>query len=289
MHNTESETRARKLGITEAIYVFRVQFSVALLVAVFLAGAYVLVADKKYRSDIFVVNADLRSSLNSQGTIEAAASIAGVSIPSATQEQSALLRSKWLVKIFVERNHICPEILQRLRSRVMSFLANDQLDERDCIKYFDEKIRFVSEDRKSGLISLSIIWNEPDTAARFSNDFISLINEEMRNRAISDAKYSIALLEEQLPSTQNVTTQQAIGRAIESNMQKLVMAKSREQFSYRVIDPAFPPKRPFWPKPFILIFLAGVFGVLLIGAWKIISGKFVLKIFRFEIGKLKRV
>ena len=42
------------------------------------------------------------------------------------------------------------------------------------------------EQEKSGLITLSISWNDPYVAAQWANDLVKQLNEQLREQAIAD-------------------------------------------------------------------------------------------------------
>ena len=57
-------------------------------------------------------------------------------------------------------------------------------------------------------------------------------------------------------ATNVVSLQQSIGRVLESEMQRLMLARGNEEFSFRIIDPAKPPKLPSEPKRAQIILVA---------------------------------
>ena len=44
----------------------------------------------------------------------------------------------------------------------------------------------VDEDKKSGLITLSITWKDPQVAANWANDLVKQLNEQLREQAIDE-------------------------------------------------------------------------------------------------------
>jgi LPS O-antigen subunit length determinant protein (WzzB/FepE family) len=136
------------------------------------------------------------------------------------------------------------------------------------VKYFDENIRSVREDALTGLITLVIEWEDPEVASEWANLLVERLNDRMRQRALIDAESSVAYLESELNRTSLVTLQQSIGRLLESEVQKLMLARGNEEFAFRVIDPAEPPKRRVWPKRTLIVllstFVGGVFAITVV-------------------------
>lgn len=132
----------------------------------------------------------------------------------------------------------------------------------DAYRLFDRKVRFVSKDVKTGLVTLAIEWRDPDSAAQWANRLVQRINAERRAEAIREAETSIAYLKEQLAETSLVEMQQAIYQLIESKIRKIMVAKSLDEYAFRVIDPAVPPQEFSSPRRAPIIILGLLFGLI---------------------------
>jgi uncharacterized protein involved in exopolysaccharide biosynthesis len=90
----------------------------------------------------------------------------------------------------------------------------------------------------------------------------------MRMRALKDAEENVQYLRTELDSTSLVMLQQSIGRLLETEMQKLMLAKGNEEFAFRVIDRAQPPNTRSRPYRSLIVAVAtmvgGMAGVLLV-------------------------
>jgi uncharacterized protein involved in exopolysaccharide biosynthesis len=53
-----------------------------------------------------------------------------------------------------------------------------------------------------------------------------------------------------------------MGRVLEGEMQKLMLARGNDEFSFKVVDPATPPKLPDSPKRVLVVVATTVAGVL---------------------------
>jgi LPS O-antigen subunit length determinant protein (WzzB/FepE family) len=60
--------------------------------------------------------------------------------------------------------------------------------------------------------------------------------------------------------TSIVTLQQAIARLLESELQKVMLARGNEEFAFRIIDSAFPPKERVRPQRALLAVLGTLMG-----------------------------
>lgn len=139
----------------------------------------------------------------------------------------------------------------------------------DAWQLFDRNIRSIREDRDRGLITIDIDWGDPVLAARWANLLVERANEELRQRRLEQLEKSLALLGEELQSAQFVELRQAIASVIESQVSERMLAKTRREFAFRVIDPALPPDadQPESPRPWFYAALGVTLGTLAGLAW----------------------
>jgi len=128
---------------------------------------------------------------------------------------------------------------------------------------FDKRVRHIREDRSTGLITLSIEWEDPDTAAQWANELVSSVNATLRQQAVEASNQAIAYLRVQLAQTSVVELQQVLHRLIEVEMKKIILANVNEAFAFKVIDPATAPEEPFRPKVLLMVTLSTVLGLML--------------------------
>lgn len=135
----------------------------------------------------------------------------------------------------------------------------------DAFNFFDKDIRSVSVDRKTGLVTLTIDWKDPTLAATWANSLVKYVNNRLKADAIDETSKSIGFLENQLAQTSSVEVQQAIYRLIEGETKNKMIASTREEYAFKVIDPAVPPEKRVRPKRLLIIGI-GVFLGLLVSA-----------------------
>ncbi len=161
-----------------------------------------------------------------------------------------MLRSKSLAREFI----LAHGIVDEMRSDNWLPLVGVRLhDQRTAVDYFDKYVRTISEDKRSGLVTVSIDWKSPDVAATWANDLVDLANSKLRAQAEEEASTNVRFLREQLSGTAIVALQQSIGRLLESETQKLMLAKGNEQFAFRTIDIATPPIKRIRPQRIAIV------------------------------------
>jgi len=133
----------------------------------------------------------------------------------------------------------------------------------DLFKRFDEKVRKVDEDTRTGLVTVSIEWKDPQLASQWANELVADVNATLRRQAVQESNQAVAYLQDQLKRTSVVELQQVLHRLIESEMKKVILANINKEYAFKVIDPATPPDEPFRPKVLVMVVLGAGAGLVL--------------------------
>jgi uncharacterized protein involved in exopolysaccharide biosynthesis len=195
------------------------------------------------------------------------ASLAGVSLSGDPRkyESLAVLQSDEMTQRYIKSHDLLPILYKRKwNAGSNSWKVSDPTKiptPWKANKYFKEKIRNVTTDAKTGLSTLTIKWKDPAVAAVWANDLVKLTNDYMRAEAISESERNIAYLNEQALKTDALGAKQAIYYLLQTEINKLMLARGNESFALKVLDPAHPPEEYSSPKKLTWI-LAGSFGGL---------------------------
>lgn len=232
--------------------------------------AYALLATEWYRAEVLLAPAEERSVQGLGGQLGGLAALAGVSVGGGgSAEPVAVLKSREFARAFIEDFDLVPVFFHEEWDEAGGTWLGDDPDEwpeiRDAIEHFHEKVLKVTEARDSGLVTLAIEWTDPEAAAAWASELVFRLNKRMRAHALKEAETNVAFLQMELGQTSVVTLQQSIGRLLESELQKLMLARGNEEFAFRVIDPAFPPKERVWPRRALIMFLGTMVGGMLSG------------------------
>ena len=250
----------------------------------FTAAAFILTPI--YRSAVVFVPASptraplsglLGSALGSLGGLSSPAGInIGLAAPD-SEEAVAVLKSRQFTEAFIEDWHIIGKLFprkwdaQRERWRAGVTIPTPA----EAYKYFDQSVRSVFEDKRTGLITLEIDWRDRADAAAWANELLRRVNAEMRSRAIKKADASIGYLEKELNTTGIVATRDAISRLMEAQINQRMLADVTEEYAFRVVDKAMPAdeKDVLRPRKILLVIAGFVLGTLLgIGAVVVVDG-----------------
>ena len=229
--------------------------------------AYALLATPWYEAEVSLLPRDRKAGtgLSAQlAQLGGIANLAGIDLgPVGKEEPVAVLKSRGFARQFIEQNGLLTTLLADkwdAEKKAWKGDADSQPDIRDAVKYFEEDIRKVAEERKTGLLTITVEWTDPDQAAAWANAMVKQVNDEMRKRALKEAQSNVSFLQEELRKSDVVSLQQAIGRLLESEMQKLMLAQGNEDFSFKVVDRAEPPKEQSRPQRVTVVLVAFLAG-----------------------------
>lgn len=196
------------------------------------------------------------------------AALAGINLGSGkdkTAEHIAALKSRSLSVSYIKEANLMPVLFARKWDAGKKQWKDntDAPTEWKAFELWDEDIRRVNLDKRTGLVTLIVEWKDPVLAAKWANDFTRHVNTRLRTEAVEEAEKSIAYLEKQLPTTISIEVQQAIYRLIETQTKKKMVASTREEYAFTVIDPAVPSERRVRPKRLAMIAIGAFAGFLI--------------------------
>ncbi len=182
------------------------------------------------------------------------ASLAGISVGADTskEETTAYLRSETIVESYIRENDLLPVLYPKLwNSSTSKWTTSDKADEPTVWKgtrLFRSQILTVAKDAKTGLITLTIRWKDPESAARWANGLVEMGNSHLRQRAIRDSERNIEYLNAEAAKTSAVEARQAIYAVLQNEINKAMLARGSQEYAYKVIDPGTAAELPVSPK-----------------------------------------
>lgn len=199
------------------------------------------------------------------------ARLAGINLGGGTDqkvEALATLQSDAFLRDFITDNSLMPVLFEsRWNPQAGAWKDGKEAPTlADGVEKFNERIRRVSEDRKTGLVTVRIDWTDRELAAQWANGMIRHLNEFMRRDAIATADKTIGFLEREIASNANVELRSALYRGVETQIHRKAIATVQDEFAYRIIDPAIVPDadRRIFPRRSVFGIVGSVVGAILI-------------------------
>jgi uncharacterized protein involved in exopolysaccharide biosynthesis len=239
-----------------------------LLISSAILGAGLAVAasfalQPRYRADATLMASDAiddsGSAAGLSGPLGGLAAMAGFRSGRQGQlnEAIATLKSRVLTERYIEQQNLLPTLFSRQwdsKTGRWRTAANKTPTNLDGYHLFDRSIRTVTEDKKTGLVTISIEWTDPKLAAKWARDFVDQTNEYLRSQALERANRDLEYLNEQLGKSSVVELRSAISKLIEAEIKKVMIAEGNPEYAFHFVDPPVVPEKKVFPKRILFLF-----------------------------------
>jgi len=268
MQALDSEDEIDLLEYWRIIWKKRMSIASAVLIAMVVAAGISLRMPNIYHAEALLapVSDDMKSGglSSALGGLGGLASLAGVSLPSGgnVEENLAVLKSREFLWSFFKDEKLMPVLFVKEWDGVKKQWLNASPDDHPSLwdayrLYIDEGVLSVSTDKTSGLVHIGIDWDDADVAAKWSNLLVARLNNYLRQKAIDQSSSTLQYLNDELRSTQVEDQRKALFALISQEQKKAMLANTRKQFAFNVIDKAVAPDKKAKPKRAIIVILTG--------------------------------
>ncbi|EMN7355517.1 TPA: Wzz/FepE/Etk N-terminal domain-containing protein [Vibrio parahaemolyticus] len=130
----------------------------------------------------------------------------------------------------------------------------------EAFEVFSKEVLSISQDKESGLYTVSVKSYSPYLAQQWVNWLIDDINKVMRERTIKETSQNLTYLNTQLQKTAVADMQSTFYKLIEEQTKSLMLAEVQEEFIFKVVDPAVVPELKDGPKRALICVLGTLLG-----------------------------
>ena len=113
------------------------------------------------------------------------------------------------------------------------------------------------------LISVEFIHGEKDIVAYILNDLIDEVNSFIRMQSIAASGKNINFLKNEIANTQLAGSQEMLYRLVETEIQSIMLANTRQDYAFKIIDPAVEPLHPAGPNRKLIVIIGTLVGFIL--------------------------
>ncbi|MDN2479985.1 Wzz/FepE/Etk N-terminal domain-containing protein [Vibrio agarivorans] len=241
-----------------------------------------------YKSQALLTPTQSSASGGLSGSLGSLAAFAGVNVGGGNQsdpkvEALAVLQSRKFIETFIQKHDLLVPLMaieswneeaDRLTYdsdlydiNAKQWLFDDEGESLepslwDAHKAFKD-ILSVSEDKETGMVTLSIISKSPFIAQTWVTLLVEDINDWMKEKALTEAGSKIEYLQGQINRTQVVELQNMFYSLVEEQYKTQMLAEVEEEFVFKTIDPAVAPEEKDGPKRALICVLATLLGGML--------------------------
>ena len=256
------------------------------LVSVF----YALSIPNQYRATALVSPAQgsgggLSGALGQLGGLD---SLAGVSIgggeSSEAQVAQEIMRSRGFIEEFISENNLAVEVSaaegwdmgsNQLEINSDIYDVDSLLWVRDApagktaepsgwqlFKKFSGMFS-VSEDKKTGMVSISVEYFSPELAKEWVDRLVIGINQHMQSRKLEKVNINIQYLEAQIQKTSIAEMREVFYTIIEEQIKSKMLAEASPEYAFVTVSPAMVPVQKSQPKRALICILGTLLGGML--------------------------
>ena len=283
-----------EIDLTELVGVLWAgKFKIIIVTMIFAISSvlFSLSLPNKYKATALLAPAqsDVGDLSGALGQLGGLASFAGVSIglgeSSESQIAQEIMKSWSFAEKFILKNDIAVEIYAaegwdresnslKIRSDLYDSLNKVWLIEDDYNQDFRaptswelfedfQKMLSVSEDKKSGLVTVSIEYYSPELAKEWLDMYISEINTHMQARQVKKVLNNISYLEEQIEKTSISEMREVFYTIIEEQTKNKMVAEASPEYVFVAVSPSMVPEEKSQPKRALICIIGTLLGGLI--------------------------
>ncbi|HHX8467654.1 TPA: Wzz/FepE/Etk N-terminal domain-containing protein [Vibrio diabolicus] len=261
---------------------------------VFAVGAilYALSLPNIYKSDALLAPAESSNGgglSKMAGQLGGLAALAGVNLGAGESSQTDLavqvMKSRQFVETFINKHDLLVPLMAAkdwdlannkliLNEELYNSNTGEWLREpnglrgvtptaQEAFEVFSKEVMSVSQDKESGLYTVSVKYYSPYVAQQWVNWLIEDINKVMRERTIKETSQNLKYLNTQLQKTAIAEMQSTFYKLIEEQTKSLMLAEVQDEFVFKIIDPSVLPEIKSSPKRTMICLLGTVLGFVL--------------------------
>ncbi|TVZ38646.1 subunit length determinant protein [Alteromonadaceae bacterium 2753L.S.0a.02] len=251
-----------------------------------------------YRAETLLIDADHNQGATTgplSGSLGGLASFAGINLDNGRGKIAyalEVLKSRRFIYQFIVDHDIRQDLLlvkgwdEKANQLMFSRAGRNMVNRREWAKNnpIDDKVYgiekayqiflsrlMVSYDDKSGFVRIGFEFFSPIYSKNIVDSLISDINADVRAADIADAEKNIQFLESQIEATNVIEMKMVFYQLIEEQVKTVMLSKSREEYVFKVIDPAIVQVQPHGPNRLLLILAAGFVGLIIVIVYSLLT------------------
>lgn len=130
----------------------------------------------------------------------------------------------------------------------------------EATEVFQEKLS-VTQDKKTGFITVSIEYYSPMLAAQWVNWLVEDLNDTVMRQDVTEAEQAIEYLEEQISNTSLTELRSIFFSLIEEQTKTVMLAEVSDEYLLKTIDPAIAPEEKSRPRRSLIVIFSTLLGM----------------------------
>ncbi len=179
------------------------------------------------------------------------------------EEALAVLTSRKFLENFVEERQLLKILFPKSWDSENKKWVVDRVDIPQNSDGFELLSSSLNISFDKSLISVEFIHGEKDIVAYILNDLIDEVNSFIRMQSIAASGKNINFLKNEIANTQLAGSQEMLYRLVETEIQSIMLANTRQDYAFKIIDPAVEPLHPAGPNRKLIVIIGTLVGFIL--------------------------
>lgn len=286
--NTQVNNEVDLLEFIKILWLGKITILIFFFIASFISIYYSLSLPNKYQSTILIAPADSSSIESSLSRYSSLAGLAGVSLPSESNQSAvalAVLKSRKFTENFIDSTDILIPLMaakewsvseqkllidediyslsQKKWTRKAKFPNVSKPSIHEAYDMWSQQVFSINEDKKTGFATVTITHQSPLKTKEWASLLIHELNNNMRDIDVMEAERSIEYLTSETNKTNSEDLKKVLYSLIQSSTEKKMLAFARPEYLFKVIDPPFTPLKKSSPRRSVICIIGAFIGTIL--------------------------
>lgn len=251
-----------------------------ILVCVIAALVLAFVLTPSYRSSVLLAPSRHTDSEGMFGNLQGGALglLKGLQTPqqTVTSEAVAILQSRAFLERFIDKHQLLPVLFEeRWNAQAGAWSGKQPALEDGYLRFFKSVLK-VRMDDETGFVKVFVTAGTPQLSAQWANQLVDELNNEIRERVVSEGNADLKYLNDRMIETQVPEIRASIANLVRDRTKEVMLAINREGYAFRVLERAVPSKYRYHPQRVLILIGGFIVGVLLsiatiavMDAWRI--------------------
>ena len=179
------------------------------------------------------------------------------------EEALAVLTSRRFLENFVEERQLLKVLFPKSWDSENKVWVVDREDIPQYSDGFELLSSALDISFDKSLISVEFMHGKKDIVAYILNDLIDEVNSFIRIQSIAASDKNINFLKNEIANTQLAGSQEMLYRLVETEIQSIMLANTRQDYAFKIIDPAVEPLHPAGPNKKLIVIVGTLLGFIL--------------------------
>jgi hypothetical protein len=256
------------IGLWKVLFKYKILIISFTVITTLSSAYYVSTLPDIYKSEALVVpiiNSPATSSISSLSGLTGV-SLSGSGIGVMYEQAFVRLKTKEFLVEYIKYKKLKPILFPNIWNGIENEWIAPEPTDTEAFEFLNGMLHASSHERSpANLMSIYLEWEDPvnlDKISEIVNSLIVNINNFEKKEAIKEAEKSIEFLNAEISKTSILESKILLYRLVEQQLIKIMEAKVRDEFLFKVIDSAVVPTKPKRKPIFIFIFIGMVIGLL---------------------------